>query len=138
MSRIACHAATGTFLESYDFDHNYQHLKKLIQDLKIENDASVKQELFGETESERMLTKKQMKQLFRFLRKVETHYKECCEPPIPDELEQSIRAKNPCEWLPWESEAIEKVDSWRSALTHKQAGARQMLDETLERFREAE
>jgi hypothetical protein len=138
MSQSAFHTSAGNFLDSYDFNQNYKYLKKLIQDLKVENGSSLRKELFGEDESGRTLSKREMKALFRFLRKIESHYEECCTPPIPEELEQSIRQKAKAAWLPWESEAIHKVDEWRSALVDRKLNARDMLGDALERVRRGE
>ncbi len=138
MNQSASRASAGTFLDSYDFNQNYHYLKKLIQDLKVENSTSVRKEIFGEDERECNLTKKQMKQLFRFLRKIEHHYEECCSPPIPEELENSIRDRDSSEWLPWELEAIEKVDAWRGELEERRLNARQMLHSLLEKVRTGE
>ncbi len=82
MTQSAFSTSSGNFLDSYDFNQNYKYLKKLIQDLKVENGTSLRKEIFGEDECDRTLTKKQMKQLFRFLRKIEHHYEECCNPPF--------------------------------------------------------
>lgn len=138
MTQSAFQASGGTFLDSYDFNQNYHYLKKLIQDLKGENGSSVKKEIFGEEEPARNLTKKQMKELFRFLRKIEHHYEECCTPPIPEELENSIRLKDQSEWLPWEREAIEKAEAWRAELQDRKLKARQMLNNALEKVRRGE
>jgi hypothetical protein len=135
MSQSAFGASARKFLGSYDFNENYRYLKKLIQDLKHENDNSLRKELFGEDERERTLSKKQMKQLFRFLRKIEQHYEQCCTPPIPEELERSIRQKSSDEWLPWELEAIEKVDAWREELQERKRAARDMFQKVLEKVR---
>jgi len=138
MSQSAFHASDGDLLQSYDFNQNYRYLKKLIQELKVENEQSLKLALFGEDERELTLTKKQMKQLFRFLRKIEHHYEECCTPPIPDELEKSIRQRESDEWLPWELEAIDKVDAWREELHERKLMARQMFQKTLDKVRNGE
>jgi hypothetical protein len=138
MTQSAFSTSSGNFLDSYDFNQNYKYLKKLIQDLKVENGTSLRKEIFGEDESDRTLTKKQMKQLFRFLRKIEHHYEECCNPPIPEELEKSIRARDSSQWLPWEMEAIEKVDTWREALNDRKMHARQMLQKALDKLRNGE
>ncbi|HMK36453.1 MAG TPA: hypothetical protein VK463_15370 [Desulfomonilaceae bacterium] len=138
MIQRAIDASAGNFLDSYDFNQNYKYLKKLIQDLKVENGTSLRREIFGEDEPDRVLTKKQMKQLFRFLRKIENHYEECCNPPIPEELEKSIRTRESSQWLPWEMEAIEKVDAWREALNDRKMYARQMLQKALEKIRAGE
>jgi hypothetical protein len=34
-------------------------------------------------------------------------------PPVPAELEASIRIKKRGTWLPWEAEAIRKIERWR-------------------------
>jgi hypothetical protein len=138
MTQSAFSASSGNFLDSYDFNQNYDYLKKLIQDLKAENGTSLRKEIFGEDERDRTLTKKQMKQLFRFLRKIEHHYEECCNPPIPEELEKSIRSRDSSEWLPWEMEAIEKVDVWLEALNDRRTHARQMFRDALEKIRKEE
>lgn len=135
MTQSASHASSGEFLDGYDFSRNYKYLKKLIEELKTENSATVRKELFGEEEPNRTLDKKQMKQVFRFLRKIEHHYEECCTPPIPEELEKNIRKRDNANWLPWEQEAIEKVDAWRSALQGRKQHAREMFNKALDRIR---
>jgi len=135
MTQSAFHVSEGTFLDSHDFNRNYKYLKKLIQDLKVENSNSLRKELFGEGERDRILSKKQMKELFKFLRKVEHHYELCYNPPIPEELEKSIRGKDPSGWLPWEMEAIDKVDAWREELQERRQTARRMFLSALEKVR---
>lgn len=135
MTRSASHASTGAAPDTYDFNRNYKYLKALIEQLKKENSESVGRKIFGEAERERDLTKNQMKQLFRFLRKVEKHYEACSRPPIPPELEASIRSRDSEEWLPWEMEAIEKVEVWREQLQQRRCKAREMLNIALERVR---
>ncbi len=48
MTQSASHASSGSFLDTYDFSLNYKYLKKLIEELKTEDSASVKKEIFGE------------------------------------------------------------------------------------------
>ncbi|MBI5249962.1 MAG: hypothetical protein HY912_10755 [Desulfomonile tiedjei] len=138
MTQSASHASSGNFLDAYDFSGNYNYLKKLIEELKTENSASVRKQIFGEDEPDRTLTKKQMKQVFKFLRKIEHHYEECCTPPIPEELEKGIRKRDSADWLPWELEAIEKVDGWRVALQERKQNAREMFNSAMERIRNGE
>ncbi len=38
------------------------------------------------------------------------------DPPVPVELEASIRIRKRSTWLPWEAEAIRKIDRWRTDL----------------------
>jgi hypothetical protein len=138
MSQSAVNACSGNAEDSYAFDQNYRYLKKLIHALKVENEGSVKKEIFGQEERTRTLSRKEMKQLFRHLRTVEHTYEECCTPPIPEELEQGIRSKDNSAWLPWEMEAIEKVDCWRQELEQRRQVARASLEGALERFRRGE
>jgi hypothetical protein len=138
MSQGAKNAYQGTFLESYDFNRNYQYLKKLIHALKIQNETSIRRELFGDAESAKSLSKREMKQLFRFLRRIEHHYEACCTSPIPEELEQAIRSKDRSEWLPWEQEAIDKADAWRRELDDRRHSARQAFQIALEKVRTGE
>ncbi|MCA1959288.1 MAG: hypothetical protein LDL33_00730 [Desulfomonile sp.] len=138
MTESAFHASTGSMPEPYDFNENYRYLKKLIGELRKENTESVAEQIFGGTEREKRLTKKEMKQLFRFLRKIEKHYEECSAPPIPEELEASIRKRDSRDWLPWEMEAIEKIEVWREAVKQRRNDARKMLDLVLEKVRRGE
>ena len=43
-------------------------------------------------------------------------YDQTPEPPVPVELEASIRIRKRSTWLPWEAEAIRKIDRWRADL----------------------
>jgi hypothetical protein len=138
MSQSAVNACSGKAEDSYDFNQNYRYLKKLIHALKIENEGSVRREIFGQEQRTRALTKKEMKQLFRYLRTIEHTYEECLTPPIPEELEHCIRNKDDSAWLPWEMEAIEKVDCWRAELEARRRTARASLERTLENFRRGE
>jgi hypothetical protein len=138
MIQSGIHASAEPLLESQDFDQHYRYVKKLIQELREDNHASLRKELFGEDEGDLTLDKKQMQSLFRVLRKVERHYRECCTAPIPKELEGSIRSRDDSEWLPWEMEAIEKVDAWRQELKEKKQEGRQMLLKALEKLRKGE
>jgi hypothetical protein len=135
MTRSASHASIEKSPDAYDFNRNYKYLKALIEQLKRENSESVRREIFGEADRDRSLTKTQMKQLFRFLRRVEKHYEACTKPPIPPELEASIRSRDSEEWLPWEMEAIEKVEVWREQLHQRRTKAREMLNVALDRVR---
>ena len=135
MTQSAFHASAGNLLDSYDFNQNYRYLRKLVQELADDKDGSAKNEFFAEDEGDRSLTKRQMKQLFRFLRKIEKHYRECCPLPIPVELEEAIRSRDSSDWLPWELEAIEKVEAWREELRDRKNKARKMFNMELEKVR---
>ncbi len=135
MTQSSSHVLLETRPEAPDFTANFKQLKKFIQELKVENDTSLRKELFGEEEVERHLTKKEMKLLFKFMRKLETHYDESSTPPIPKELEKSIKNRAHSTWLPWESEAIQKVEAWRKEVQEKRDNARDMLNSALDKIR---
>ncbi len=137
MTESAVHTSAGFVRDGYDFNAQFDYLKKLIQVLKKEDSEAVQKEIFGDKESEKKLTKKEMKQLFRSLRKIEKQLQACGEPPIPVELENAIRSRDSEEWLPWELEAIGKIDAWREEIQEKKGGARKMLEETLAEFHKA-
>jgi hypothetical protein len=59
------------------------------------------------------LTGRQQKILKDFLRHVAEDGLEEYEPPVPAELEASIRIRERSTWLPWEAEAIRKIERWR-------------------------
>ena len=78
-------------------------------------------------ERKRNLTKKEMEDLARALRKIELRYTEYAKPPIPKALETSIRRRNDADWLPWELEGIEKIEIWDNELETKKEKLQQML-----------
>ncbi|MDQ1237858.1 MAG: hypothetical protein QG577_42 [Thermodesulfobacteriota bacterium] len=135
MTQSAFQTSEGASLDSIDFTHNYRNLKKIIQAIRVENGQTVGKELFGDEEDVPALTKKDLKDLFKMLRKIEHHYEECCNPPIPQALEKSIRNRDSSEWLPWELEAIEKVEIWRSDLDDRKKKAAKMFEQTLAKIK---
>ena len=116
MTQRAARATTGALPDSADFNQNYKYLKNLIKQFKTENPESIQKELFGEGERKRKITKKEMKEMFRFLRTIEDHYEECRISPVPAELEKSILNKEDEQILPWEQEVVEQADEWRKKL----------------------
>lgn len=138
MPQCSSRALAENLTEVSDFNGNYKYLKKLLQDLKGENSDSIKKELFGDAEPDKPITKKDMKQLFKCLRKIEGHYEELSNPPIPKELEKSIRKRLESDWLPWEQEAIQKIDVWRNEFDDKKNRVRSLLESTLDKVRRGE
>ena len=130
MSQAALHTSAQA-LDSHDFDHNYRYVKKLIQELIVQNQGSLKRDMTSGDERRPILTKKEMQDLARVLRRIELQYAEYARPPIPKALETSIRRRNDSDWLPWELEAIEKVDVWRIELETKKEKLQQMLNKAL-------
>jgi hypothetical protein len=138
MTQRASRASAEKLQDPQDFDRNHRYLKKLIQDLKKEDGTTVGKEIFGGINHARPLTKKEMKQMYRMLRKIEQQYEECAEPPIPRELEDNIREKELSQWLPWELEAIQKAEAWRAEVLPQRTTARRMLEDALELIRKGE
>ncbi len=138
MSQCAVQASAEQLPDPQDFERNHRYLKKLLQELKKEDNNSVSKEIFGVKHQPRALTKKEMKQLYKMLRKIEQRYDECAEPPIPPELEDNIRERELTQWLPWELEAIQKAEAWREEVLPQRVSVRQMLDEALEKIRKGE
>ncbi|MEI7449653.1 MAG: hypothetical protein WCJ75_08500 [Desulfomonile sp.] len=99
-----------------EFRENYRFLSELIN-CKNKNDsvsqglASLVHERFLETRA--MLNRRQIKILNHYLKGMERNDPEFTAPPVPVELEASIRVRKRSTWLPWEAEAIRKIDRWR-------------------------
>ena len=93
MTQAAFHTSAQA-LDSHDFDHNYRYVKKLIQELIVQNQGSLKRDMTSGDERKRNLTKKEMQDLARVLRKIELQYAEYAKSPIPKALETSIRRRN--------------------------------------------
>ncbi len=135
MTQSAFQTSAGASRNSVDFTENYRNLRKMIQALKKENGQLVGKEIFGDQGEQPALTKSDMQRLFKMLRRIENQYEKCCNPPIPEALEKSIRTKGSDEWLPWELEAIEKMDTWRSELEERKKKATKMLQQAMEKIK---
>lgn len=135
MIQSACKASSETAVDSQEFTRHYRDLKRLLGALKMENGSSLRREIFGDENLGRPLTTKDVKSLFRVLRKLQNQYEECSTPPIPAELEKSIRRRDSAAWLPWELEAIEKVEIWRSEVVDKRNNLRKVFETALEKIR---
>jgi hypothetical protein len=62
------------------------------------------------------LNRRQIKILSLFVKDLENSEPESLSPPVPAELEAAIRVKKRSTWLPWEAEAIRKIERWREDL----------------------
>jgi hypothetical protein len=99
-----------------EFRENYKFLSELIE-CKVKNDAasmgleSMAQERLRKLRGK--LNRRQIKILSDYLDHVEED-ESAITPPVPAELEASIRIKSKGTWLPWEAEAIRKIERWRS------------------------
>jgi hypothetical protein len=99
-----------------EFRENYRFLCELIT-CKEKNDSAWK----GlEALSKKMaidlkgrLSRRQIKILNDFRSAMEIDGPDCFSVPVPPELEASIRIRKRATWLPWEAEAIQKIERWR-------------------------
>jgi hypothetical protein len=118
-----------------EFRENYLFLRELIT-CKDRNDSARKglQPLVHRPELRvrAQLNRRQLKILKDFLKDAKRDGLECLDPPVPAELEASIRIRKRATWLPWEAEAILKIDRWRKDLT----SISQSLDRKAERVGE--
>jgi hypothetical protein len=110
-----------------EFRENYRFLSELIACMDKNKSAANKLDLIGQESLYELRSKLNRRQL-----KILNNY--CCHsvdpeslfPPVPAELEASIRIKKRSNWLPWEAEAIRKIELWRKdviSMTHHWNGA---------------
>jgi hypothetical protein len=66
--------------------------------------------------AEMSLCKKQATERNRLVKSIFQRFSKILSPPIPSDLERSIKSKDPEHWLPWEKEAVEKIAQWRDEI----------------------
>ena len=104
-----------------EFRENYKFLCELIN-CRLKNDSITKR--LEEVAENRLcnlrgkLNRRQLKIITRFLEELDLEQSECLAPPVPPELEASLRLRKRSTWLPWEAEAIRKIERWRADLSH--------------------
>ena len=59
------------------------------------------------------LKRREFEERNRLVKTILKRFEKVLTPPVPPDLEKSIRSKNEESWLPWQAEAIEKLDAWR-------------------------
>lgn len=127
-------AAAGVPEPPGDFDSNYRHLKQLInkaiksgvpiEDLKLIPKSS-------STRKPATLSKDDLLRLLQLIRSIKSRCQTLLEAPVPEELVRDILAKEPSQRLPWETEALEKAEKWRSDLIRARALVRAELNHHL-------
>lgn len=99
-----------------EFRENYLFLRELI-DCKEKNDSvqSGLELLAGRPplQMREKLNRQQMRIIRDFLETRQAEGPRCLTPPVPPELEASIHVRVRSSWLPWEAEAIHKIERWR-------------------------
>jgi len=110
--------ATDSDLSSIpgEFRENYRFLRELIN-CKQKNDVTTRT-LVSFTdrvpaELRQRLNRRQARIFKDFLRERAAHPCDCLPAPVPVELEASIRIRKRSTWLPWEAEAMQKIELWR-------------------------
>jgi hypothetical protein len=104
-----------------EFRENYRFLSELI-DCKEKNN-SFKRGLRALIErnapylTAQRLNRRQMKLVKGFLKGLKHKNPDCFSPPVPAELEASLRIRDKSTWLPWEAEAIQKIELWRGDIS---------------------
>jgi hypothetical protein len=116
MFRSFSDPAAGVSEPPGDFKSNYRHLKQLIN--KALKEGTPLEELClvpkNPTQGKpRQLSRQDLVSLLHIIRRIKVQYQALLESPVPRELERDIRMKTPQERLPWETEALEKVDQWQ-------------------------
>ena len=64
------------------------------------------------------LNRRQLKILTDYLSQIEEEQDDLLAPPVPAELEASIRIRKRTTWLPWEAEAVRKIERWHADVGH--------------------
>ncbi len=102
-----------------EFRENYRFLSELIR-CRDKNHAIVKRVSgIGQVALHALrksLNRREAKIFKDFLTSLRDEDAICSPAPVPEELEASIRIRKRSTWLPWEAEAIRKIEKWREDL----------------------
>lgn len=128
------HPAAGVSEPPGDFNSNYRHLKKLINTALNEGTPLEELRLIPKkpsTAPQRQLSREDLLKLLHIIRRIRTRYQRLLQSPVPRELERDIRAKTSDLRLPWENEALEKVEQWRRDVNAVRSQVRKELNDHL-------
>jgi len=127
-------AAIGVPEPPGDFESNYRQLKKTIN-TAIKNGIALDQlNLIPKNSPEKPpenLSRDDLLRLLKLIRRIKSRCESLLEPPVPPELERDILAKAQEDRLPWEIEALEKIEAWKKALKTVRAEVRIELNQHL-------
>jgi hypothetical protein len=129
-----CNPAAGVSEPPGDFNSNYRHLKKLINRALKEGTPIEDLKLVPRhcsTSPPKELSREDLLKLLHTIRRIKTRYQRLLQSPVPRELERDILAKRPEQRLPWETEALEKVEEWRQAVCAVRAQVQAELNDHL-------
>jgi hypothetical protein len=128
------HPAAGVSEPPGDFNSNYRHLKKLINKALKEGTPLEELRLIPKKPSaapQRRLSREDLLKLLHIIRRIKTRYQRLLQSPVPRELERDILAKTAELRLPWENEALEKVEQWRRDVKAVRSQVRKELNDHL-------
>jgi hypothetical protein len=128
------HPAAGVSEPPGDFNSNYRHLKRLINKALKEGTPLEELRLIPKNPSaapQRQLSREDLLKLLHIIRRIKTRYQRLLQSPVPRELERDIRAKTSDLRLPWEDEALEKVEQWRRDVGAVRAQVQKELNDHL-------
>jgi DNA-binding transcriptional MerR regulator len=133
--------ATGVSEPPGDFKSNYRYLKKLINQALKEGTPLEELHLIPKKSSpkhHRQLSREDLVKLLHIIRRIKNRYQRLLQSPVPKELERDILSKPPDQRLPWETEALEKIEQWRKDVNAVRAQVQKELNDHLkhEFFRE--
>jgi hypothetical protein len=125
-----------------DFNSNYRYLKQLINKALKEGTPLENLHLIPKGPSRKkpkQFSKGDLIKLLHIIRRIRTRYQRLLQSPVPRELERAILAKSSEQRLPWESEALEKLERWREDVGNVRNQVRKELNDHLngEFFRHA-
>ncbi len=117
-----------------DFKSNYRYLKQLInkalkQGTPLESLSLVPRH--SPPAEPRKLSREDLANLLRIIRRIRQRYQALLECPVPRELERDILMKAPQERLPWENEALEKIEAWKKDVEAVRVQVRAELNDHL-------
>lgn len=117
-----------------DFKNNYKLLKQIINKALKEGTPLEDLHLIPRNPSDKktkQLSKDDLLRLLHTIRRLKTRYQRLLQCPVPHELERDILAKAPEERLPWETEALEKIEQWRVDVQSIRAQVQKELNDHL-------
>lgn len=117
-----------------DFKSNYRHLKQIINKALKEGTPLEELCLIPKNPSvrkPRQLSRDDLLNLLQIVRRIKSRYQALLQSPVPRELERDIRLKLPSDRLPWEAEALEKVERWQFDVQTVRAQVRKELNDHL-------
>ncbi len=119
-----------------DFKSNYRRLKKIINTALAEGTPLEELHLIPKDVSPpaaKQLSRDDLITLLRIIRRIKSRYKALLKSPVPRELERDILAKASRDRLPWEDEALGKLEKWRADVRAVRATVQKELNDHLKR-----